>query len=77
MCLVVIGSGASIAYNGSRETLFEDLALVKPTFFCGVPRVFNTVYAKVLEQVSQQPAWKQWLFKTALEQKTGNQSFGR
>ncbi len=76
MGLAAVAVGARMAYNSSKETLFEDLATLRPSFFAGVPRVFDTIQRRVLAQVAQEPAWKQWLFKKGLKAKSHNQQFG-
>lgn len=41
----IISVGASVCFaSGDIRKIKEDLAIVKPTFFCGVPRVFNRFY---------------------------------
>ena len=42
--------GASIAYVESIDTLVANLGEVRPTFMLAVPRVYEKVYANVLEQ---------------------------
>ena len=36
-------------FNGDPLKLIDDLAVLKPTIFCTVPRVLNRVYTKVYE----------------------------
>ena len=44
--------GACIGYwQGNIKLLVDDLAALKPTFFVGVPRVFDRVRQRVLERV--------------------------
>jgi long-chain acyl-CoA synthetase len=60
--------GASIAYVESIESLIADLAAVRPTFVLAVPRVYEKVYAGVLEQAHQSPVRRQlfnWAVKIA------------
>ena len=38
--------GSSLCfYSGDIRRIKEDLAIVKPTFFVGVPRIFNRFYS--------------------------------
>ncbi len=47
--------GASIAYVESLETLLTNLGEVRPTFVLAVPRVYEKVYAGVLDQAHRSP----------------------
>lgn len=41
----VISVGATVCFaSGDIRKIKDDLAIVKPTIFCGVPRVFNRFY---------------------------------
>jgi long-chain acyl-CoA synthetase len=45
--------GGSIGYwRGDIKYLLEDIAALKPTMFCGVPRVFDRIYAGVHSKAS-------------------------
>jgi long-chain acyl-CoA synthetase len=35
-------------YRGDVTLLFEDIAEIKPTLFCSVPRLFNRIYSAIL-----------------------------
>src|SRR5262249_56662028 len=43
----LLRAGATIAYGGGTVTLTKDLAEVKPTVICCVPRVLELVYRRV------------------------------
>lgn len=58
--------GASIAYAESFLTVAEDIRKVKPTIVVAVPRFYEKIYARILEEVQNAPAWKQKLFKWAI-----------
>jgi long-chain acyl-CoA synthetase len=45
--------GASVGYVRSVQTLAEDLLVIRPTVFLGVPRVFEHAYAAIREKVGQ------------------------
>ncbi len=45
--------------------LAEDLVLAKPTFFVGVPRVYQKFQDKILAGVEQAGGIKKWLFNKA------------
>ena len=43
-----LGVGGAIAYwQGDAKRLLDDIQAAKPTVFCGVPRIFDRVYAGV------------------------------
>jgi long-chain acyl-CoA synthetase len=44
--------GAQIAYAESRETIIKDARIISPTMMCGVPRFFEKVYAKILNDAT-------------------------
>jgi long-chain acyl-CoA synthetase len=46
---LLFSSGCMIAYARSLEQVAEDLVLVKPTIVVSVPRLYEKVYAKVME----------------------------
>lgn len=60
--------GASIAYVGSLASLAHDLANVKPTIMCSVPRFFENMRSRILDAVDKGPAMKRRLFHLALNQ---------
>jgi long-chain acyl-CoA synthetase len=59
--------GVTIAYAESLETLPENLREVRPTVMAVVPRVLEKMQARVMDGVRQLPAFKQRLFRWALE----------
>lgn len=55
--------GASIGYwRGDIKGLVEDIAALRPTLFCGVPRVFDRIYAGVMSKVDSGSPIKRALF---------------
>ena len=66
-------AGATVAHNRSIPQLAEDLQVIKPTGFISVPRIFERVYGRVKESLIHQPAYRQTLFKLAVE--TGWRNF--
>ena len=58
--------GASIYYAESIETVAENLLEVRPTIMISVPRLFDKIYAKVMDNVLAQPALKRKIFFWAL-----------
>lgn len=51
--------GGAIGYfHGNITELVDDLKLVRPTIFCGVPRLFNRFGSAIKEATIQQPGFK-------------------
>ncbi len=61
--------GATIAYAESIETLAQNFLEVKPHIMVSVPRVFEKIYAKVMDQVLASPSIRRKIFFWAI--KTG------
>jgi long-chain acyl-CoA synthetase len=59
--------GFPTAVDGRIEKIVENLGAVRPTFVCAVPRIFEKVYAKVLQNAREGGAVKQAIFRRALE----------
>jgi long-chain acyl-CoA synthetase len=55
-------AGVSIAYAESFETVPANLREIAPTIVCSVPRVYEKMYARVIDSVSKSPAPKRALF---------------
>ena len=66
-------SGAAIAYAENMNTVPQNLLEVKPTSACGVPRLYEKIYQKIMETVQKSPSWKKALIEWALQ--TGYQTF--
>ncbi|KAL4444633.1 hypothetical protein ABPG77_002450 [Micractinium sp. CCAP 211/92] len=62
--------GASIGYwRGDIKGLMEDIGALRPTLFCGVPRVFDRIYAGVMQKVSEGSFLKKALFNWGYQRK--------
>ncbi len=59
-------AGYRLAFAESIETLKKDLVEIKPDFLIAVPRIFEKIYAGILNQVETKP-FKKKLFDQALE----------
>lgn len=66
-CYASLAVGASVAYAERLETLSQNLAEVRPTFFCAVPRVLETFYRRTLAQLEGESPLKREVFWAALE----------
>jgi len=74
-----LGVGASVGfYTGNVAKLVDDIGELKPTFFVGVPRVYERIMNGVKDRVSQEPGYKRWFFEKAFESKksTGESGWG-
>lgn len=60
-------AGATIAYAESLTTVAENIAEVRPTFAAGVPRFFEKVYRRIMEQVETAPRLRRAIFNKALQ----------
>ena len=67
MCMFAFLSvGATIAYAESIETVAENLIEARPTIMVSVPRLFDKIYARVIDQVLVGPGLKKKIFFWAL-----------
>ena len=58
-----MAAGATVAHARSTKQLHEDFEAVQPTIIICVPRVFERIYTRIMEQMSQQPLAKQVFLK--------------
>jgi long-chain acyl-CoA synthetase len=58
----MLAAGATIAYARSVDTVAADAQEVRPTILCGVPRFFEKVYARVMENAAAQPPLRRAIF---------------
>jgi len=63
-------------YSGDVAKLLEDIQLLKPTSFVGVPRVFQKIYDRVMTGLQASSSFKRWLFHTAYESKKASLRMG-
>ena len=61
-----MAAGASIAYNRAIPLLAEDLAIVRPTLMISVPRIFERIYGRIMENLRGEPAIRRKLFMLAV-----------
>lgn len=59
--------GATIHYSQSIDTVIDDIAEAKPSVIVSVPRLYEKISARVLEQVEHSSGIKQKIFYWALE----------
>jgi long-chain acyl-CoA synthetase len=61
-----IYKGATIAYAESVDTVAENLTEIRPTIMISVPRLFDKIYARVMDNVLTQSFLKRKIFFWAL-----------
>ena len=59
--------GATVAYVESIEKIQENMLEVKPTIMTSVPRLFEKVYAKVIDQIGSGSRIKRKIFDWAIQ----------
>ena len=62
---IAIASGCSTAYTSIKEVA-ADLALERPTYMASVPRIWESIYDKVMAKVAKEGRVKQLLFRALL-----------
>jgi len=62
---IAIADGCSTAYTTIKEVA-ADLQLERPTYMASVPRIWESIYDKVLAKVAKEGRVKQLLFRTLL-----------
>lgn len=63
-------------FSGDPLKLMADCALLKPTIFTSVPRVYNKIYAKLQAGLKEATGLGGYLFKNGVETKLENQRRG-
>lgn len=69
--LTTVGAGIGF-YQGDTLKLMDDIAVLRPTIFVSVPRLFSKVYDKVMAGVKEKSTFKQMLFNWAYAAKIEN-----
>ncbi|KAG0347950.1 Long chain acyl-CoA synthetase 7 peroxisomal [Podila humilis] len=74
LCQAVMISGAARVgyYQGDTLKLLDDVAVLQPTIFASVPRLFNRIYDKVLAGVKAKGGVAAFLFNRAYVAKKAN-----
>jgi long-chain acyl-CoA synthetase len=63
---MMINAGATIAYAESVEQVPANMAEVRPTLMCSVPRLYEKMYARINEKVASDPPARQKIFRWAI-----------
>lgn len=56
-------------YQGDNLKLMDDLVVLRPTIFCSVPRLYNRIYAGIINAVKTSGGLKERLFNAAYNSK--------
>ncbi|XP_059645964.1 long chain acyl-CoA synthetase 7, peroxisomal-like [Cornus florida] len=56
-------------YQGDNMKLMDDVAALRPTIFCSVPRLYNRIYAGIINAVKTSGSLKERLFNAAYNSK--------
>jgi len=64
---VPMSAGGTIAYAESPDTVAQNLLEIRPTLITGVPRLFEKMYAQVMESIEQSSPLKKRLFRWAIK----------
>lgn len=64
--------GRICPFAGDIKSIKDDIALVKPTFFMSVPRLYNRFYDAVRDKFSKTEGIKKSLLDAGLESKLQN-----
>jgi len=62
----MLHAGVTICYAESFDTIMQNLAEVRPTVVTGVPRLYEKMYARIMDSVTSGPYVKKLLFFWAL-----------
>lgn len=56
-------------FSGDVTKLLDDLAVLKPTIFPSVPRLFNKIHSTIIKTVSEKEGCGGWLLRKAVDTK--------
>ena len=59
-------------FSGSTSRLIEDIQALKPTYLCGVPRLYERIYKTIMDNIDKKGALFKKLFNKALSIKLYN-----
>ncbi|XP_060179278.1 long chain acyl-CoA synthetase 6, peroxisomal-like isoform X3 [Lycium barbarum] len=67
--LLVYFGGASGFYQGDNLKLVDDMAVLRPTVFCSVPRLYNRIYSGIMNVVKTSGSLRERIFNAAYNAK--------
>lgn len=65
-CYLAVMVGGTVAFNRSVKQLPDDLIQIRPTVLISVPRIYEKVYARIIENVEHQAVWRRGLLRLTL-----------
>jgi long-chain acyl-CoA synthetase len=77
MTVLQLRLGFPTAVDGRLDRLAENLVAIRPTFVCGVPRVFEKIHAAVEHRVAAGGRFRGWLFRWATKVGARSAALGR
>lgn len=72
MCACIYVGAAVGFFSGNPLRIPEDCKELRPTFFCGVPRIFTRIYDKIMDQINSANFVSQAIAKQAIKTKLVN-----
>lgn len=63
---LALGMGCTIVFNRSIMLLNEDFRTVHPDVLISVPRIYERVYARIIDRLGKQPALTRFLFNACV-----------
>ena len=63
----LLSIGSEVVYARGVEHLAADMLTVRPTILTMVPRILEVIQSRILTQLAREPAWRQKLFRAAVE----------
>lgn len=63
---LALGMGCTITFNRSIMLLSEDFRVVKPHVLISVPRIYETIYARINDKLNKGSALTKWLFEACV-----------
>ena len=67
--MILIGGGRVGYYHGDTLALTDDCAVLKPTLFPSVPRLYNKIFAKIQAGLGAATGCKKWIADRAVASK--------
>jgi long-chain acyl-CoA synthetase len=64
-------------FAGNVLKLTEDIAILKPTIFPSVPRLYNKIYGRIKSIIDSKPGCLKWLLNKAVAKKLANLKEGK
>ena len=62
-----LGMGCTIVFNRSIMLLNEDFKIAHPDVLISVPRIYERIYARIIDRLSKQSAFVRFLFNTCVD----------